>query len=60
VCALVLQYTFPNVAGSGSPVGGTLTPVFSTMLGSETTSPFWCAPMGRCVAGCAHGCVRVR
>jgi hypothetical protein len=37
----IWQYTFPNAAGSGSPVNGTLTPIFTTPLGSETTSPYW-------------------
>ena len=31
------QYTFPATGLTG----GTLTPIFSTMLGSETTSPYW-------------------
>jgi hypothetical protein len=35
------QYTFPNVAGSGSPANGTLTAIMSTMFGAETTSPYW-------------------
>jgi hypothetical protein len=37
----IWQYTFPNAAGTGSPVNGTLTPIFTTVLGAETTSPFW-------------------
>ena len=35
------QYAFPNVSGSGSPANGTLTSIFNTVLGAETTSPFW-------------------
>ena len=37
----IWQYTFPNTAGSGSPANGTLTAIMSTMLGAETTSPYW-------------------
>jgi hypothetical protein len=61
VCALRLQYTFPNAPGSGSPAGGSLTPIFSTPLGSETTSPFWCARHSEALQGgavCALGCMR--
>ncbi len=38
------QYAFPNAATSAAATtltGGSLTPIFSTMMGSETTSPFW-------------------
>ena len=36
------EYTFPNVAGTTtSPAGGILTPIFTTMYGAETTSPYW-------------------
>ena len=38
----VWEYTFPNAAGStSSPAGGVLTPIFTTMFGAETTSPYW-------------------
>ena len=38
----VWEYTFPNAAGtSTSPAGGILTPIFTTMYGAETTSPYW-------------------
>ena len=38
----VWEYTFPNVAGTTtSPAGGLLTPIFTTMYGAETTSPYW-------------------
>ena len=35
------QYAFPNAPGTGVPSGGSLTPIFSTTLGAETTSPYW-------------------
>ena len=38
----VWEYTFPNAAGSTtSPAGGILTPIFTTMYGAESTSPYW-------------------
>ena len=37
----VWEYTFPNAPGSGSPAGGILTPIFTTMYGAESTSPYW-------------------
>ena len=38
----VWEYTFPTVAGAGgSPAGGVLTPIFTTMYGAESTSPYW-------------------
>lgn len=35
------QYSFPNAPGTGSPVGGSLTPFFAANLGAEMTSVFW-------------------
>ena len=38
----VWEYTFPTAAGStSSPAGGILTPIFTTMYGAESTSPYW-------------------
>lgn len=38
---LIWQYTFPNPPGQFTPDGGALTPIFSSMYGAESTSPFW-------------------